>query len=74
MKYHIHINKEDSKFLSKKDINNIIINQDDIEFDTNEKSFQLLNNEIKTLYIHNKRKDKIIKFIKKNFIDVYIFI
>ena len=65
MKYYVSTTKDNIEHLSNKKINNLNINNNNLTFETNEKSLQLLLKNIAELSYYNKRKIKIICFIKK---------
>ncbi len=74
MKYFVSIPKNDRQFLSGKNIKNIQLKEDTIEFETNEKSIQRLQNEISSIYLKNQRKEKIKKILKKYSIAFIFFL
>lgn len=70
MKYYVTTSKENFKFLSNKKISNININNENISFHTNSKSLQNLLKDINDLTYINRRKIKIMTFIKKYLISI----
>lgn len=70
MKYYVSTTKNNLEYLSNKKINNIKLNNDNITFETNQKSLQLLLKDITELSYYNKRKLKILIFLKKYFISI----
>lgn len=70
MKYYVNISKDQVNYLSKKNVKHINTFNDRITFETNEKSLKLLLNDINELSYFNKRKIKIITFIKKYLISI----
>jgi len=74
MKYYVSTTKNNLEYLSNKKINNIKLNNDNITFETNQKSLQLLLKDITELSYYNKRKLKILIFLKKYFIIIILII
>ena len=74
MKYYVSTTKDNIEHLSNKKINNLNINNNNLTFETNEKSLQLLLKNIAELSYYNKRKIKIICFIKKYCISIICLI
>lgn len=70
MKYYVNTSKDNLSYLSNKSINNLNLKDNNITFETNEKSLQLLLKDISELSYFNKRKTKIICFIKKYLISI----
>ena len=70
MKYYVNTSKDNLNYLSNKSINNLNLKDNDITFETNEKSLQLLLKDISELSYFNKRRTKILCFIKKYLISI----
>lgn len=70
MKYYVITKKDNITYLSNKKVNNIKLNDDRISFETNQKSLELLLKNINEISYYNKRKVKLILFIKKYMITI----
>lgn len=70
MKYYVNINKENMKYLHNKQINNLRENKGYLNFETNTQSLKKLLEDISDLSYINKRKIKIITFIKKYIVSI----
>ncbi len=70
MKYKVSISNDDKQLLSRKEIKNIKKQEDNINFETNEKSAKLLSQQLENIRIVNQRKEKTFGFIKKYLISI----
>lgn len=70
MKYYVNTSKDNLNYLSNKSVNNLNVKDNNITFETNEKSLQLLLKDITELSYFNKRKAKVLCFIKKYLISI----
>ncbi len=70
MKYYVSTTKDNIKHLNNKQINNVNISEENLTFETNEKSLIKLLEDIKNLSYFNKRKTKIIIFLKKYIVSI----
>ncbi len=70
MKYYASTSKKNLRYLSNKKVNNVKLDDDRITFEVNDKSLELLLNDITELSYFNKRKTKIIIFLKKYLISI----
>lgn len=70
MKYYVNTSKDNFKYLGNKNISNVKVNDDIITFQTNDKSLQSLLKDINELSFINRRKIRILCFIKKYLISI----
>lgn len=70
MKYYVNTSKDNFKYLGNKNISNVKVNDDIITFQTNDKSLQSLLKDINELSFINRRKIRILSFIKKYLISI----
>lgn len=70
MKYYVTTTKDNISTLSNKQINNVSLSDNNLSFETNEKSLRKLLEDINNLSYFNKRKLKIIMFLKKYLISI----
>ncbi len=62
--------KDDIDKINKKTINNLEINENNINFNTDSKSLQLLLKDVNNIQYYNIKKKKIFSFVKKYFISI----
>ena len=70
MKYYVATSKNQIKHLNSKQINNVNVKEDILTFETNTKSLNKLLEDINNISYYNKRKIRILIFIKKYIVSI----
>jgi len=70
LKYYVTTSKENINHLSNRKINNVSVQGNNLSFETNEQSLTKLLEDLNNISYFNKRKSKIIIFLKKYFISI----